>query len=249
MPFKNKPVCRMPKINCRHSPLKMVGALPAILRRMPWSQRRRQRSEPSPQPLGVGRSRSQCAFQDHFTSGPWFLDGFLASGRGRRFQRLPNQRTGHHDPLCGLVPCRTNGAETQACICKGSPPAILQEISVSMLPEEDPHQCIACHEDPKVHRGQFGLDCVRCHTLEAWIPASLTRHTFALDHGDQGDVACETCHIETYAENTCYECHDHQAAQMAELHQAEGIDDYDNCQICHPTGATRRRSGNLARII
>ncbi len=113
----------------------------------------------------------------------------------------------------------------------------IEDISVSLLPEEDPHQCIACHEDPKVHRGQFGLDCVRCHTLDAWTPASLTRHTFKLDHGDAGDVACETCHIETYAENTCYECHDHEPAQMAELHEAEGISEYDNCQSCHPTGA------------
>ena len=127
-------------------------------------------------------------------------------------------------------------ATERGLVLQGIATRDIEDISVSMLPEEDPHQCIACHEDPKVHRGQFGLDCVRCHTLEAWIPASLTRHTFALDHGDEGDVACETCHIETYAENTCYECHDHQPAQMAEVHQVEKIDDYDNCRICHPTG-------------
>jgi mono/diheme cytochrome c family protein len=112
----------------------------------------------------------------------------------------------------------------------------LEDISVDMLSEEDPHQCIACHEDPKVHKEKFGLDCVRCHSLVAWTPASLTRHTFKLDHGDAGDVACETCHIETYTKNTCYECHDHKPGQMTELHEAEGILEFDFCISCHPTG-------------
>ena len=112
----------------------------------------------------------------------------------------------------------------------------IEDISVNMLPEEDPHQCIACHEDPKVHKEQFGLDCVRCHSLVAWTPASLTRHTFRLDHGDAGDVACETCHIETYTENTCYECHDHKPEQMVEVHEIEGIKEIENCISCHPTG-------------
>jgi mono/diheme cytochrome c family protein len=127
-------------------------------------------------------------------------------------------------------------AEQAGYVEKGLATRELQDISTSMLPEEDPHQCIACHEDPKVHRGQFGLDCVRCHTLSAWVPASLTRHTFPLDHGDAGDVACETCHIDTYAVNTCYECHDHKPADMEQVHLAEGIDQFQNCQACHPTG-------------
>jgi len=128
-------------------------------------------------------------------------------------------------------------ASEKGLVLQGIATRDIEDISVSMLSEEDPHQCIACHEDPKVHRGQFGLDCVRCHSLEAWVPASLTRHTFRLDHGDSGDVACETCHIETYAENTCYECHDHKPAQMVAVHEDEGILEYENCRSCHPTGA------------
>ena len=112
----------------------------------------------------------------------------------------------------------------------------IEDISVSMKAEEDPHLCIACHEDPKVHAGQFGLDCVRCHTLDVWVPASLTRHNFRLDHGGQGEVACETCHIGTYAKNTCYECHDHQPEDMVEVHEAEGIYEFEVCMSCHPTG-------------
>jgi mono/diheme cytochrome c family protein len=102
---------------------------------------------------------------------------------------------------------------------------------------EDPHECRACHEEPELHAERFGLNCSRCHTLEAWKPALLLRHTFALDHGDKGQVACQTCHTHNYFENTCYECHDHDPEQMQTAHEQEGIYDLDGCATCHPTGA------------
>ncbi len=102
----------------------------------------------------------------------------------------------------------------------------------------DPHECHNCHEEPDVHAGRFGLNCSRCHTLQAWAPALLTRHTFLLDHGDEGQVACQTCHIQTYSEYTCYECHDHQPEEMRDVHTQEGIygDEVEDCARCHPTG-------------
>lgn len=100
----------------------------------------------------------------------------------------------------------------------------------------DPHQCAACHEEPVLHADRFGLDCVRCHTLAAWQPALLTRHTFRLDHGDEGQVPCQTCHRESYEEHTCYGCHDHAPVQMADLHEQADIYDYEACVTCHPTG-------------
>jgi mono/diheme cytochrome c family protein len=111
----------------------------------------------------------------------------------------------------------------------------IEDISTTMLTEQDPHQCIACHEEPKVHVGSFGPDCVRCHTLTEWIPASLTRHTFRLNHGGE-EVACETCHIEKYTQNTCFECHDHKTDEMADIHKPEGIANFNDCIACHPTG-------------
>lgn len=111
------------------------------------------------------------------------------------------------------------------------PQTIMQEVS-----ELDPHQCAACHEEPAIHADLFGLNCARCHTTLAWKPALLTRHVFALDHGGQGKVACVTCHTENYAQNTCYECHDHQPDEMQEVHLAENILDFENCSECHPTG-------------
>lgn len=107
----------------------------------------------------------------------------------------------------------------------------------------EPHECSACHEEPTVHAGQFGLNCSRCHTLQAWKPALLTRHTFLLDHGGEGPVSCQTCHTQTYSEYTCYECHDHNPEQMREKHAEEDIFEFENCVECHPTG--REGEGRL----
>ncbi len=96
--------------------------------------------------------------------------------------------------------------------------------------------CVACHQEPDLHAGQFGLDCARCHTPAAWAPAQLTQHTFHLDHGGQGLLACETCHTQNYAANSCYGCHDHTPQQMAEIHLLAGLTDFENCAGCHPTG-------------
>lgn len=109
-------------------------------------------------------------------------------------------------------------------------------MAVKMSEEMGPHECRACHEQPEIHAERFGQDCSRCHGLETWKPAQLLRHVFLLDHGGQGLIACQTCHIDSYAENTCYGCHDHDPADMQAVHEAEEIDDYDHCATCHPTG-------------
>jgi len=122
------------------------------------------------------------------------------------------------------------------------PPEISQAYSSDALllegvSQEDPHQCKGCHDDPEVHAGTFGLDCSRCHVTAAWVPAQLTRHVFRLDHGTEGKVACETCHVDNYVENTCYGCHDHQPDEMQTVHEQEGLPEYEDCAVCHPTGA------------
>jgi hypothetical protein len=96
--------------------------------------------------------------------------------------------------------------------------------------------CVDCHAEPEVHFGIFGIDCVRCHTASAWIPAQLTQHTFPLDHGEQGKNECQTCHVASYAEYTCYSCHEHDRREIIEEHEDEGITLIDDCVSCHPTG-------------
>lgn len=112
------------------------------------------------------------------------------------------------------------------------------EVDMTLLEEGegDPHECRACHEEPDVHADRFGLNCARCHTLQAWKPALLTRHTFILDHGGEGQIDCQTCHTQTYSDHTCYECHDHTPEQMEEVHAQEDIFEFENCAVCHPTG-------------
>ena len=105
--------------------------------------------------------------------------------------------------------------------------------------------CIACHEDPELHEGKFGLDCARCHTATAWQPAKLTRHAFQLSHGGETQLECQTCHLENFTEQTCYNCHDHEPQQMAQVHLAEGITEYENCSHCHPSG----QAGEAARLL
>ncbi|NUM44197.1 MAG: hypothetical protein HUU38_05775 [Anaerolineales bacterium] len=97
-----------------------------------------------------------------------------------------------------------------------------------------PAECVACHEEPSIHAGVFGLQCETCHSTTAWTPASLKVHTFPLDHGGEGVIACETCHTTTYVQYTCDACHD--PVEMREEHNEEGISDITNCMECHPTG-------------
>ena len=96
--------------------------------------------------------------------------------------------------------------------------------------------CADCHEDPKVHAGEFGLHCDWCHSVTAWSPAQLTEHPFRLNHGGLDEATCETCHPEKHVTYTCYGCHDHQPAEMQELHAQQGIDQLEPCAECHPTG-------------
>jgi hypothetical protein len=98
--------------------------------------------------------------------------------------------------------------------------------------------CVQCHAEPAIHAGFFGLDCQYCHTAQAWTPGLLRMHRFPLDHGEQGEIACQVCHPSSYVEYTCYGCHEHQPEEIAKKHQEEGIrqDELVNCTQCHPTG-------------
>lgn len=96
--------------------------------------------------------------------------------------------------------------------------------------------CSGCHAEPAVHAGQFGLDCVRCHTNVAWLPARLSIHTFPLDHGQEGQQECQVCHLRQYDEYTCTNCHAHEPDDVREAHIEAGIFEFSNCIECHATG-------------
>ncbi len=94
--------------------------------------------------------------------------------------------------------------------------------------------CSACHAEPEVHAGQFGVDCIRCHTDAAWTPAELRIHAFSLDHGDEPIETCEECHVGAYTEYTCNSCHDE--GEMATAHVSLDTRDIQGCADCHPSG-------------
>jgi hypothetical protein len=99
-----------------------------------------------------------------------------------------------------------------------------------------PPDCVACHDEPDVHLGQFGTDCAACHTSQAWTPARLLQHAFPLDHGSPSEVDCQVCHPTNYVTYTCYDCHEHDQPEVEREHLEEGIHDLENCVECHPTG-------------
>ncbi len=109
-----------------------------------------------------------------------------------------------------------------------------------------PNECVDCHMEPEVHLGLFGQECVRCHTTLFWTPAELSQHTFPIDHGDQGKVDCQVCHLASYTEYTCYGCHAHEPAETREKHLEEGISENElvNCIECHATGLKEEENEN-----
>jgi hypothetical protein len=114
-------------------------------------------------------------------------------------------------------------AECAACHSNVSPLALTQG-------------CTTCHEESRVHGGQFGAACEACHTTQSWRPALLRYHAFPLGHGEGGAVPCLTCHPTGYASYSCYGCHAHQPAETEAQHREEGIADLADCASCHPAG-------------
>lgn len=111
-------------------------------------------------------------------------------------------------------------------------------------------QCESCHQSPpdSLHHRITG-NCLQCHTLEGWKPATFDHaKLFVLDRDH--DVDCVTCHVENdYGRYTCYGCHEHRPDKVREEHAEEGITDFENCVECHrsadeeprQTGAQQRR--------
>jgi len=99
-------------------------------------------------------------------------------------------------------------------------------------------ECWQCHAEPEIHAGFFGLQCERCHTSSTWHPARMIEHVFPLDHGEENQSICETCHISTYVEYTCYSCHEHKPGDIEKKHDEVNItrQELQDCAGCHPTG-------------
>jgi hypothetical protein len=113
-----------------------------------------------------------------------------------------------------------------------------QACHVDQLYQGTPEDCKDCHAEPEIHLGYFGLTCEYCHETSSWYPAQLTQHAFPINHGDQGESACESCHLATYGEYTCYTCHEHSPEEVANQHHdlELTVDEISNCTECHLDG-------------
>jgi hypothetical protein len=106
---------------------------------------------------------------------------------------------------------------------------------------DTPEKCYQCHEEPEIHAGSFGLECNYCHNSDAWSPATLAEHKFPLNHGlsdINNQSKCDTCHITSYVEYTCYTCHEHDQSETIKKHSEAGISELEIpvCAKCHPNG-------------
>ncbi len=105
--------------------------------------------------------------------------------------------------------------------------------------------CVACHAEPGLHLGIFGVDCAACHDSQAWRPAALNGELF--DHYSatgfnlelhrqdfSGDtLSCTNCHLEgedEFTPQTCFECHVSADQDFMVQHQSELGGD---CLECH----------------
>ena len=99
------------------------------------------------------------------------------------------------------------------------------------LRRDAPTECVACHKQDDVHRGQLGETCSNCHTEERWASAEFDHTTtgFALSGGHAG-IECGACHQSPHLADvgrTCVACH---AAD--DVHQGRNGTD---CASCHTT--------------
>ena len=78
--------------------------------------------------------------------------------------------------------------------------------------------CVSCHKDE--HRGQFKQECLQCHTMNGWKPASKFSHDNAQFKlvGAHATVQCAKCHKKTLANKT--------VTQFIHL-------EFESCRSCH----------------
>jgi hypothetical protein len=94
-----------------------------------------------------------------------------------------------------------------------------------------PQACVACHAEPKAHKGRFGSNCAQCHSTSTWGGAGFDhdRAAFRLT-GRHRAVDCQSCHVDNVFKGTpqtCVACH-----AEPQMHKGRfGT----NCVQCHST--------------
>ena len=98
-----------------------------------------------------------------------------------------------------------------------------------------PNTCIGCHQNnyngttnPPHQVLNFSLDCLECHTMNGWTPASFN-HTFYPISGQHNNVSCIECHSQANYQQQCLSCH------LNDFNEAHNQGDPTDCWLCHST--------------
>ena len=106
-----------------------------------------------------------------------------------------------------------------------------------------PTDCYSCHQqnfaktvDPNHTQSQFSHDCLTCHTVTAWKPATFDHNktNFQLV-GAHISVQCNSCHTNSRFAGTptdCYSCHTQEFAKTTDPNHAQSQFSH-NCMTCH----------------
>ena len=100
-----------------------------------------------------------------------------------------------------------------------------------------PQDCYSCHAKDDNHAGKFGTQCGQCHTPAGWGDASFDHSIFPVNHGASEQVAtCKTCHPNDVSTYTCFGCHRHTPATVANDHEGRNVTQLADCIRCHAGG-------------
>lgn len=112
--------------------------------------------------------------------------------------------------------------------------------------------CVACHAEPTVHLGKFGVACAGCHTTTTWKGAVVNLNDKTalanFNHDTTGfkltgkhrDVQCATCHKNNVFSGTaksCVACHAEPTVHLGKFGVA--------CASCHTTTTWKGAVVNL----
>ena len=98
-----------------------------------------------------------------------------------------------------------------------------------------PNTCIGCHQnnyngttDPPHQTLNFSENCLTCHTMTGWIPASFD-HNFYPIGSHHNNVNCNECHSQPNYQPQCLSCH------LNDFNEGHDTGDPTNCWACHST--------------
>lgn len=126
--------------------------------------------------------------------------------------------------------------------------------------------CVACHQDdfdrtskPAHKVAGLGTDCVSCHGVERWTPATYTHDARFPLVGPHATVACATCHsageaqqkvLAFDASHSCVACHasPHDEKLVAAVARTRGAK-ADACVVCHAPDARSWREADAGMTV